>query len=154
MWIEMIGENLLAPGDLLCDVALQLVVCTKIPYTRIALHFHKATYNCPGCCIQVKERKIRAFEADLIVQFFRMALKHTVQFEVRIERNQNLVPEHTLIVEVESCESQAKDFRALGRRRDQLEGKTASKGPNLVQKHTRVALMSLYAVLGQGWFYH
>jgi hypothetical protein len=83
-----------------------------------------------------------------------VAFKHTVQFQVSIERHQNLVPEHTLIVKVESCESQAKDFCALGRRRDQLEGKTASKAPNLVEKHTRVALISMYAVLGQGWFYH
>jgi hypothetical protein len=114
MWIEMMRQDLLAPGDLFCDVALQLVVCTKISHTRITLHFHKAAYNCPGCCIQVKERKIRAFEANLIVQFFRVAFKHTVQFEVRIERQQNLVPEHTLIVEGRGVRGAGQGLRRAG----------------------------------------
>ena len=67
-----------------------------------------------------------------------------------IERNQNLVLEDTLIVEVEARKSQAKDFRALGRRRDQLECKTPARDRIWWRSTRRMTLIGLYAVLDQG----
>src|SRR5690606_37869893 len=119
--VEVVREHLLALADLLCDTRLQRIVSAKVADTRAALHLNEATRDDAPGDVEVEESKVSSLEADLVTQLVSPLLQYTIQIKVRIERDDDLVLEDTLVLEVQTRESEAERFRPLSRRRDELE---------------------------------
>lgn len=98
--VEVIRENLLALCDLLYDPRPKRVVRRQIALSPVALHLDEAARDRPASNVRSKKAQIGSLEADLIAEFVRAALQHTVQLRCA-SREHDLVLEDALMLQIE-----------------------------------------------------
>ena len=130
-------QHLLALCDLRGDAVPQRVVGGEVAHGRVALHLDESARDRPLRGVQVEEPEVRTLEADLVAQLVGDLLQHAVQLEVRVERNDDLVLEDALVLQVEARERESEGFRALRRRRDELQREPPRQRAELVEQQPR-----------------
>ena len=102
MRVEVIREHLFALRDLLHDPRPKRVVRREVADARVALHLDEAARDRPASDVQVEKAQIGPLETDLVPELVRAALQHTVQLQMRIEGEHDLVLEDALVLQIET----------------------------------------------------
>ena len=65
----------------------------------VALHLHQSAGDNPLSNVEIEQSKVGSLETDLVSDLLRMLLEGAVEFEVGVERYDDLVLEDTLVLQ-------------------------------------------------------
>ncbi|KFB73539.1 MAG: hypothetical protein AW09_001202 [Candidatus Accumulibacter phosphatis] len=127
MRIKVVRQDLLGLRNLLGNRRFELLIGCHVAKLRVAFHFHQSAGDHSAIWIKVEQRQVGATEADLIAKFHRVLAQSTVQLQMRIQRDNNLVQENALMFKEQARQRQAHRLCALRRRRKQLQCEAPGK---------------------------
>ncbi|ESU51810.1 hypothetical protein P376_0218 [Streptomyces sp. HCCB10043] len=146
--IKGLGEDGLAPSELLGHLGFEALVGTDVVERGVALDLDEAAGDGPGPRVEVEQGKVAALEGEGVAEFPRLAAGFGVQLGVGVQRDDDLVVQCALVVQVEAGQGQAEYFRALGGGGGgQLEGEVAGEQAQLLEEGVEVTLFDVEPVL-------
>ena len=147
--VEMRLERARALVYLLDHLLLEPAVRTQPELPGVTLHFDQVAGDRPLREIEVEQREIRPAHGHLVADRLGLVAGAVEQFEVRIERHDDLVAQGSLMLQEHARQRQPEGFGPCRRRRDELEGETPGKRPQVSEDDGRLPLPGVEAVFRQ-----